>query len=251
MPTTPATPLTNSQKIHQERIAPKKQTSKHVFGQYRLRVGGAKPTFTKELKFYDTFYGSPSYYPTISADWYAFDWYATFGVSVRSGFYTDEGKAARGIQDGRTVSKDEVNAENIEVDKQASTTLTLLPLQLCAIVQFTPFDKKWLVLDGWFGMERLYYQEVRASNKVAMIQTSSTDNDSALTNNGFKGSVLYGFGANLRIDALDEKSALSMRNMGLSAVYLSPYMEQVQQTDKGANFSRTVFGLAFVFESTL
>jgi hypothetical protein len=43
----------------------------------------------------------------------------------------------------------------------------------------------------------------------------------------------------------------SMRNMGLSALYLSPYLEQVQQTGKGANFSLTVFGLAFVFESTL
>jgi hypothetical protein len=232
-----------------------KASEPRIFGEYRVRLGASKPTFSSDLKYYETLYGATSYYPSISADWFAFDWYATFGISLRSGFYTDEGKAGRGqSSSGETFSKENITDGNLQVDKQASTTLTLLPLQIAAIVQFTPFDFKWLVFDGWFGMERLYFQEVRAGSSVSSGKTlisTASDSNTVLTNNGFKNAVLYGFGANIRIDALDESTSASLGSMGLHAVYLTPSIEVIQQTDKGVNFSRRVTSLAFVFESLL
>ena len=72
-----------------------------VFGRYRVRVGMARPRFDDGLKFYDELYGKTSWYPTLSADWFAWDWYATLGLSFRGGYYTDRGHAGHRIPSGR------------------------------------------------------------------------------------------------------------------------------------------------------
>lgn len=225
-----------------------KKPGARVFGRYRVRIGAANPTFTENLKYYKELYGSPSVYPVFAADWFAWDWYVTFGLSLRTGLYTADGKAAKSSDSSRT-------AGNIEKDETSTTTLTLIPTQLTLAAEFTPFSQKWLVIDGWFGTERLYFQEVRSGAKAKTAQAfmrplAVTTSDDSLTNNGFKSSLVSGAAMNILLNALDEQSAQSMRgSMGLASIYLSPYIEFIRQTSGGVDFSRVNRGITFTFET--
>ena len=232
----------------QQRANTKSKPGARVFGRYRVRVGAANPTFTDKLKFYKELYGSPSVYPVFAADWFAWDWYVTFGISLRTGVYTADGKAAK-----TSTTPAETTAETLSKDETSSTALTLIPGQLALAAEFTPFPWKWMVFDGWYGVERLYFQETRsgATAKSGLLRPLATSATSeALTNTGFKTGIVYGGAVNIMLNALDEQSIQSMRgSMGLASIYLSPYIEFVKQTSDGVDFSRVNRGITFTFET--
>lgn len=232
----------------QQRSQNKTKPGAHVFGRYRIRVGAANPTFTDQLKFYKELYGSPSIYPVFAADWFAWDWYVTFGISLRTGVYTADGKAAK-----TSTTPEATTADSLSKDDTSSTTLTLIPGQLALIGEFTPLPWKWIVFDGWYGAERLYFQETRAgaSVKSGLLRPLATSPTSeALTNSGFKTGIVYGGALNIMLNALDEQAIQSMRgSLGLAYIYLSPYIEFVKQTSEGVDFSRVNRGITFTFET--
>lgn len=236
----------------QQRPNSKKKAGANVFGRYRVRVGAANPTFTENLKYYKELYGSPSVYPVFAADWFAWDWYVTFGISLRTGVYTAEGKAAK-TASGTTSPSTTPTDNSVSKDETSSTTLTLIPGQLALAAEFTPLPWKWIVFDGWYGVERLYFQETRAgananAGLLRPLATSSTSE--ALTNSGFKTGLVYGGAVNIMLNALDEQSIQSMRgSMGLASIYLSPYIEYVIQSTDGVDFSRVNRGITFTFET--
>jgi len=230
-----------------------------LFGAYRIRIGLAKPEFEK-LLYYDKLYGSEDVYPTIAADWFFWDWYATMGLSFRTGYYTAKGKAAKEIEK----PLQDITAGDIEKDPNSRTNLTLLPLQIALTAEITPLRQKWLVIDGYIGFESLYFQEVRSSpnkSSAAVISPNKSDGDVALTNNGTKQLTVLGFSANILLNGLDGgASANSMRGtMGLANIYLSPFIEYSRALDrspftnkvttKNPDFSRTTMGIGFTFES--
>jgi hypothetical protein len=228
-----------------------------LFGSYRVRLSLARPDFEK-LRFYDKLYGRESLYPTLAADWYFWDWYATLGVSFRGGFYTAEGKAAKQL--GNPVAKfpDDVTDDDIEADENSKTTMTAIPMQVCLTAEITPLRQKWLVVDGYIGYEYLYWQEVRETKSAgtdstaAMIQSDSTAeaSDDSLTNQGSQNGTVLGFSANILLNGLDEASANSMRGaLGLGNIYISPFMEYARTLSKAPDFSRTTMGIGFTFES--
>jgi hypothetical protein len=228
-------------------------------GAYRLRIGGAKPDFDDGMKFYDQLYGDTKWYPTLATDWYLFDWYATIGLTFRGGYYTADGYTAQQI------NKDpaDIVEEDVKKNYDGPTTLTLIPLQAGISISFAPLARKWLVLDGWIGMERMYWQEVRTvkEEKVAagtttgamMLQEATEEEaeDDTLTNRGWKNSSVLGASANILLNWLDGETANSMRGtMGFGFVYLTPFMEIVRTTSKeGVSFGRSVVGVGFTFES--
>lgn len=229
-----------------------------LFGSYRVRLSLARPDFSDDLRFYDKLYGREKLYPTLAADWFFWDWYATLGLSFRGGFYTAEGKAAKQI--GRPVAKfpDDLTSDDVQPDDNSKTTLTLIPLQFCLTAEITPLRRKWLVVDGYIGYEYLYWQEVRETKAAsgastsAVIQTDSTPeaSDDSLTNQGDQNGTVLGFSANILLNGLDEASANSMRGaMGLGNIYLSPFMEYARTLSKSPDFSRTTMGIGFTFES--
>jgi hypothetical protein len=232
----------------QQRPHERAKPGARVFGRYRVRVGAANPTFTDNLKFYKDLYGSPSVYPVFAADWFAWDWYVTFGISLRTGVYTAEGKAAK-----TATNTADSTTDSLAKDETSSTTLTLIPGQLALAAEFTPLPWKWVVFDGWYGVERLYFQETRAgaTAKTSLLRPLATSATSeSLTNNGFKTGIVYGGALNIKLNALDEQSIQSMRgSMGLASIYLSPYIEFVKQTSDGVDFSRTNRGITFTFET--
>jgi hypothetical protein len=255
-------------------ITPRPPTNTRIFGKYRVRIAAARPQFD-ELEFYDELYGDEKAYPQFQADWFAWDWYATLGLSFRFAYYSAEGRAAKANK-----PKDQVVASDFEGeapparrDEAGPTTLTLVPLQLLAAAQFTPFDRKWIVVDAYAGLEYSYWQEVRtkaqsstsatgtggstdtggtgSSTAAAMLLAETEgDDDDGYTNTGFKTASVFGVGLNILLNGLDERSVASMRgSMGLGYVYLSPFLEVVRQLDGGASFSRSVIGVGFTFES--
>jgi hypothetical protein len=234
-----------------------------LFGSYRVRIGLAQPDFEK-LRFYHLLYGDEDVYPTISADWFFWDWYATLGLSFRAGFYTAQGKAAKEIDK----PLQDITEKDVVPDPNSKTNLTVLPFQVALTAEITPLRQKWLVVDGYIGLESLYFQEVRnspdASSSAALIQTTETaqesEADDALTNKGNKQLTVLGFSANILLNGLDGASANSLRGtMGLANIYLSPFIEYSRALDrsptsskalsKNPDFSRTTMGIGFTFES--
>lgn len=219
-----------------------------LFGTYRVRFGFARPEFDK-LEFYDNLYGRESWYPTLAADWFFWDWYATLGLSFRGGFYTAQGKAAKKID--KPLS--DVSDSDVVKDSNSTTNLTLLPFQVCFTAEITPLRRKWLVVDGYVGYEYLYWQEVRssgASSSSAVIVAEEAAEDDSLTNRGSQKGTIVGVSANILLNGLDEASANSMRgSMGLGNIYLSPFMEIARTFSARPDFSRKTMGLGFTFES--
>ena len=246
-----------------------------VFGSYRIRLMWARPTFRDNLKYYDALYGRAKDYPEIAMDWFAWDWYATMGLGLRFGYYSDDGNAAQ-LTSGQSTDIGNLKSSDIQRDVNGPTTLLLIPMQVLFTAEITPFPKKWLVLDGWIGWERLYYQETRnqkqGSTATSNGSTGSTttktaalrpmvphfsavtvSTDKTLTNTGWRNATVVGAAANIRLNAFDEMSAASIRNIGIGGIYLSPYLEWIKTVGQPAgssfSFGRTVMGLAFTFET--
>ena len=233
-----------------------------LFGRYKVRVGVAKPKYTdtKHLKCYKQLYGSEPLEPTIGVDVYAYDWYVTFGASIRAGYSTQYGFAAKSGKGGKPDNCDEVE---IELDKNEKTTLTVVPLQAMAVIQFTPFTKKWVVFDGWMGMNYTRYEETRIGVDSEAKTTTGTSGSSGsasksgaqstLTNKGFRREVVVGGAANILLNSFDERSVSSMRSvLGLGAIYAAPYLEIAKAqnlADNEPSFDRTTVGISFTFES--
>lgn len=223
----------------------------NLFGSYRIRILLGKPDLGEGLRFYDKLYGKPRGMLTLGADWFAWDWYATMGLGFRVGYYRTKGytfKKPAGV-DIKDVTEDQITLNS-------PATLTLIPVQVNALMQFTPFPGKWLVLDGWFGVERMYFQEVRntkSASTASNIRFAAIADDQAkvYTNRGMKNSVVFGGAANIMLNWLDESSASSLQTIGFRYVYLSPYFEVVRPLgdDGGASFARKVIGIGFTFES--
>ncbi len=250
----PAKPLEAVTKRHEK-----------LFGSYRLRIAAAKPAFDDGYKCYDKFYGSPKVYPTVAVDWFAFDWYATVGFGGRVGIYSAKGHAA--TSSAGSTNKD---CSKLVTDDNGPTTLFLFPMQLLMTAEFTPFRQKWIVIDFWGGVERLYFSETReqesTGKKTAITRimatdgtgtstssgtSSATESPGSYTNRGWKTSSVVGVAANILLNPLDQTSVKSMnKTLNVGYVYLSPYLEVVSaMRTKAVDFGRTSYGLMFTFET--
>jgi len=81
----------------------------------------------------------------------------------------------------------------------------------------------------------------------------TVSNDRTLTNVGWRNAIVVGAAANILLNALDEESSASLRNIGIGGIYLSPFMEWIRTVGQPAgstfSFGRNVIGLAFTFET--
>ena len=254
-------------------VVPRASSDLRIFGRYRLRISAAKPSFDQNLKFYRRLYGKEKAYPQFQADWFAWDWYATLGLSFRMAYYAAEGRAVKSNKvKSEIVEADfEGDAPTATKDDAGPTTLTLLPIQAVVAMQFTPFQRKWLVFEGYAGLEYLYWQETRtkptaasksagassetntSTNKTAWIGLAAAvdkGSDDSYTNTGYKKGLVAGAALNILLNGLDERSVASMHgSMRLGYVYLTPFVEVVRPRDDGVSFGRRIYGLGFTFES--
>ncbi|MCX6109711.1 MAG: hypothetical protein NTZ90_08945 [Proteobacteria bacterium] len=237
-----------------------------VFGAYRIRLSYAIPKFNDGLKGYKTAYGSPSGYPELGADWFAWDWYATLGIGLRGGYYSVNGHAYQ-RNDGVTKTDPKTfNESDLHIDPNGPTSLTLVPLKLLATAEMTPFRRKWVVLDGWAGYERMYFQEVRkvvagttATSTPTTTPTTTTGSgataapvDTALVNRGWINSTVVGAAVNILLNPIDQESSYAAHTgMGIGSIYLTGYAEWIRAINRSTlSFGRTVYGIAFTFETS-
>lgn len=240
---------------------------------YKLQVGFAKPTFDK-LKYYNLLYGKTNISPSFAITYKFLD-FGTFalGGGVKFSYYTAEGKTASLGSDGEPVPT------------TSKTSLTTVPYQFFISAQVVPFSSRFLVFDAWAGYEELYYEETRLNKTTPTTTTSttptttSTDTTTTTTttttsttantsttqkneiNSGWNKSFTYGLAINILLNHLDGAASHSLKHTtGLRFIYLAPYMEVTtalkggklflnQQKASVVDFSRTSFGILFMFET--
>lgn len=228
---------TSAQSLNTERSSTAKD--KKIFGSYRLRLGVQKPTFDDGQKHYEQYYGNTKAYPMFQADWFAWDWYVSLGLSFRLGYYRATGYTSTTDPEASTYTK----------NKESPTTLIILPIQIAVIGEMTPFDGKWAVLDFWLGIENATFQETR---NIGSEQSSTSESETGvLANSGTKLSSTFGVSMNILLNQFDRKTVNSMRPaLGLGSVYISPYVEIVRQLSKeGVSLGRSSVGLGFTYET--
>jgi len=219
-----------------------------VFGRHKIQLAANRPTFNEGQKCYEKFYGKPETHISFSGEWFPLDWWINPGLYTKLGVYSVRGKAVSGAPDATASS----NCETLTVDENSSTSLLFMPIQVGAKIQFSPFRRKWLVVDYWTGAELDWWQETR--NEAASILTPNTllaSSGQVYTTTGRKRSISAGASVHLLLNPLDERTVRSMiHTMGLGYVYLSGFMETVKSTSEdGLTFGRKVLGLGFTFEA--
>ncbi|MCX6117042.1 MAG: hypothetical protein NT027_05850 [Proteobacteria bacterium] len=225
-----------------------------MFGSKKIQLGLNKPTFTEKGTLLEKLYGKPREYFSFGVDWFPFDGWVSPGISGKIGGFSWTGKAAKAADRSQPISE-----SNLTVDENSKAVLLFVPLQLAAKVQMTPFKKKWLIFDAWFGYEYGWWQETRPEDSdsasgattAALLADAETEQKPVLTSKGVNNALIFGGSAHILISWLDEKSSRSMREtMGLSSIYLTPFFESVKSTKTGGyTFGRNLFGLGFTFES--
>lgn len=223
-------------------------------GGYIFQLGLAKPSFTN-LSYYEDIYQKPNIYPSLSVSYkLAHIPFASFGLGLKLSYYTTTGRPL--LRSGDSY----INDEN------SSITLKLIPYQLFAMIQVSPFRGRYVVFDGWVGYEELYYEEVRllnTSDSTSTSTTSTTENSDSKNdvNSGWNKSLSFGFAINVLLNHFEEQSVRALESStGLRFIYIGPFME-FSKALKGGNlfinqqkasvvdFSRTSYGLMFMFET--
>ena len=218
-----------------------------VFGRYQIQLKFHNyPEFDDGLKYYKDLYGKPTRFGMLGADYTPWGWFVNFGFGLRTGMYSDHGKAASEISSA---------TGEVTLDENGKTTLTLIPFQFLAVARFTPFPKKWLVLEGYAGRERMYFQEIRnVDSSASMIDVSPSSGivgDNALTNKGWLSGNVVGAAVSILLNPLDEQTVRSMvHSLGLGFVYLTLFQEKITYLDRDrVSFGRSSSGIGFTFET--
>lgn len=218
-----------------------------IFGRHKIQLAANRPNFNDGQKCYQKFYGKPETHLSFSGEWFPLDWWVNPGLYSRIGVYSVRGKAVS----GGPQSTQTVNCESLTVDENSSTSLLFVPIQIGAKIQFSPFRRKWLVLDYWTGGELSWWQETRNETASLRMPYSLASSSQVYTSTGRKRSVSAGASIHLLLNPLDERTVRSMIDtMGIGYVFLSGFMETVKSTTKeGLTFGRNVVGIGFTFEA--
>ncbi len=218
-----------------------------IFGRHKIQLAANRPTFNEGQKCYEKFYGKPETHISFSGEWFPLDWWINPGLYTRLGVYSVRGKAVSGSSEATASS----NCENLTVDENSSTSLLFMPIQVGAKIQFSPFRRKWLVVDYWTGAELGWWQETRNEVASSLSPTALLAANQVYTTTGRKRSISAGASVHLLLNPLDERTVRSMIDtMGLGYVYLSGFMETVKSTSEdGLTFGRKVLGIGFTFEA--
>lgn len=225
----------------------RRPAEQRMFGSYDLTLGYNKINkFTHIDDKYRVFYGSPSDYGTVGVDWYPLDFYATFGIGGKIGVYSDRGNTS-----ASKLSNTSDDASTIQINQNSKSSLLAAPLQLLFKIQMSPFERKWVKFSGWLGYEWLFWQEKKLSVDDSSSSSSKSTTEDPLVTGGTRNSIVMGAAAHILLNFLDERSVVSMhRTMGFGYVYLTPYVEVVNDRKSGGlDFSRSVMALGFTFET--
>jgi hypothetical protein len=210
-------------RLRQANKEPKEQP---LFGSYKIHLFAYTPTF-KDQSAYEKVYKTSSTMPGIGVEYFFFDYYVTLGLHLRAAYYTDNGRA--------------ISAQTGEPDRDGKVRFTMTPVQAALSFQATPFERKWAVVSGWFGLEHTNFEETRLADE---------EGAKSVINRGERQGITTGMALSLNMTALEPAAVASMRYMGIQAVYLTPFIENVTNMENNAfSLARTSIGAAITFET--
>jgi len=200
----------------------------NLFGRYRIHLGAMRPDFS-EIPSYGDHYGRTVIAPTLTAEYYPFDFFIPLGLRMQASLYNDRGKASR-------------SAAEWEEDKDQVTTFSMVPMQISLVAQFPLMFRKWLVGSVWYGLERVAVQETR--------QVSGGDQDTEVfVNRATKSANVLGAALSIRISPEGGgRSAGFVSAISYNNIYFTPYLELVSAESNGIDVGGQRLGLAFTFE---
>lgn len=247
MPTpTPAEPTQESEAKKQEEEPKKEESADRYhsdFGSFRLSIGGGRPEFSEDLRYYNDLYGRERIHPDMFFDYYFLDWYVSLGAGIHARYYRAEGHASRVGAPGVG------NIPSSDMDKDSNLELVLIPVQAVALLQITPWKSSFITINGWAGHEQMYVQEARLGGDVSNGGTGEATS-SSYVNKGWNQGRVVGASLSIRMDFLEPTASRSLDILGFKSVLMTPYVEKVETTKtKIAKFDRTTMGIVFTFES--
>ncbi len=219
--------------------------------EYAVSLSVARPSF-QNLNYYSDFYGSPNFFPSLNVTYKLFHLpYSNIGFGGKFSYYTANGRPLRKNSSG-----------DFFADDTSSLTLKILPYEVYAMASIRPFKSRYVTLDVWAGYEELFYEEVRLQNVSTTTAKSNSTNVQSQNevNDGWNKSLTYGLSLNFLINQFDYQSAKALeKGMGLGYIFIGPFVEFSktiggrlfisQQTPSVVEFSRTTYGLLFMFET--
>lgn len=216
------------------------------FGDHKIYIMVAQPTFSAVGDGYRRLYGDASFAPAFG---YAASvvnlGVATVGWGFRLSYYTASGSTA---QPGAGGGQPEPG-QATKTDTGAAQ-FTMLPLDIFAEAQ-TMVLGKFLVADGRLGLQPMYWQEVRSISVDDGVDAEESQDTAAPTNKGANYSLSLGLGLHVHMNALDERAVRSLEDsMGYKDVYASLFVDYSQRlAGDGPDLSRLGIGLGFTFGS--
>ncbi len=212
------------------------------FGSFRFSIGGGRPDFSNDLRFYNDLYGREKIHPDLFFDYYLLDWYISLGAGVHTRYYRAQGHASRSSNPGAGgISSD-------SIDKDSNLELVLIPIQALALLEITPWKTSFFTINGWAGHEQMYVQESRLAG--ASSSSNGASGSSSYVNRGWNQGRVVGASLSLRMDFLEPTASRSLEILGFRSVLITPYVEKSTTTKtKIAKFDRTTMGVVFTFES--
>ena len=105
-----------------------------------------------------------------------------------------------------------------------------------------------MYINAWVVAGTAFVQETLSVNSDSGEANSETL--SSYVNKGWISSWKYGFSLAFNITKIDRSTVTSIRNYGVSGVYLRPYYEKTTTIESSlGNFDQTSYGVAFDFVS--
>lgn len=200
---------------------------------YNIRFSAQDVSFQDQVKKYaDRVYRSESTGINLGVDLFPLTYGARFGLGFDVGGYKDTGYA---LDENLT---HQVRSDRVE--------LTLIPMQVSAKVEWSPFRDEWVKISGWHGREWLYVEE----NRINTATNPEEGKSQSYVSKGTNYARVSGISLSFNISELDQKSKQSLRSMGIHQVYLRPYYLSTKTLKaKAGAFDRTVYGLGFSFQT--
>ncbi|MFW7377871.1 MAG: hypothetical protein ACOH5I_03565 [Oligoflexus sp.] len=210
---------------------------------YHFGIGIAQPqNFGSQYNHYEKLFGKPKIHPTVWGEYYFFNLGVDFGFRSAISYYTARGYAAKDLNVADFPLEQDITDN--QVDRTQESQLTLIPVQAAGTISFSPFRARWVVFQGWYGMQWVYVQNTMYS------KASENQKGSTYLNSGWNEEQVYGAAISFDLSWIDARSTYSMRVFGISGLYLTPFMEVQKSTSSEFGvYDRENYGLMFTFET--
>lgn len=211
---------------------------------YHFGLGVAKPIeIGNEFNHYEKLFGGPGLFPQIWIERYFFKFGLDLGVRWSAAYYQDKGNGAKNLNPSDFPLKKDLTDE--QVDKTQTSRLSLIPVQLSLVTSYSPFSKRWVIFQAWFGQQWTLVQNTLTP------AVSDGESDVSFINEGWNRESVFGAAISFDLSWADSRSTYSWNAYGISGLFLTPFIEVQQGASKGSLgvYDRKSLGLMFTLES--